>query len=1093
VYLNVTEVESALIGLSASYPAICKLVTLPHSTVEGRTTHAVVLGTQPANTVDAYYLTGGVHAREWGSCDILVNMATDLCDAYAGATGVGYGGKYFSAAEVKALIEQINVIIYPCVNPDGRNYSMFTEALWRKNRNPADSGGVAANIGIDINRNQDFLWNFQTAFAPAAIGSYLSSSDPSQDTYHGHAALSEAETQNVDYIHDTFTRIRWYVDVHSYSEDILYVWGDDEMQTADTSENFGNSAFDGKRGLVGDGYSEYVPDGDLSTLQGLATAFTRALAEVRGKSYVAKPGFSLYATSGTNDDYAYSRHFVDSSKSKTLAFTVEWGTTFQPLFPEMGEIIKDVSAGLIGLGLEALGIDSYIVTNRDTFSSYEVETTLAYPDSFYVIYDGLAPNSLGVPGTNPAITFLDSIGGAAIPSISGKVTSVELEDSSALSTPQRITFTVEVDFTDTSAFTAETRSIYAVASLAGLQDVAPIELVKQPNPYMVDGAISWLSTDVRVFQLRPGQKVNGASNVILDDPNSNANAPFSYIQGLLGELRGYGNNSAVPFENITQNEEASQLELSRTVDGQRVLNFAVAKVRYRAQSQDATDVRVFFRTFNTMISDLSYTTNPSANVQNYRRSASGTVPLLGLNAFFSGAGNQITSIPYFAEPRINSGAQSMTVQSDNWNKATLDHAGGQEALQYFGCWLDFNQTDPQFPVQVPQGSDGPFSSRLPIMQLVRGIHQCLVAEVRFQPGATDPIPNGATPSSSDRLAQRNLAIVDSDNPGTAATHLVQHTLSVKPSRLTPTRAFAAAGDWGEPRTPYDELVIRWNDLPRDTVASLYSPDWSADDIIGLASTLRPRPLLPIKIDAHTISCPVGGISYIPLPGRIQRPIAGLMTLQLPLSIRSGQQFRVDVQQHSGLTYLKTLTRRGDRKGQQVERQDYSLSQRKVLGAFRMTTLVSAGEPLLKNLVRKLAVLKYIFQAIPVTDSWHPVFDRYIRQLGGQVQGLGVDPGQIPPSPDDPGIGGADQHHPRVHCYTGKVSEVIFNCFGNFEGFLLESCDEVRRFASTEAAIGELALRACRERLWISVCVEKRRKHRICEIVVKASHSEGPCD
>jgi len=104
--MNVTEVESALIGLSAAHPTICKLVTLPNLTVEGmRTTHAVVLGTKAANTVDAYYLTGGVHAREWGSCEIMVNMATDLCDAYAGGTGIGYGGKYFSAAEVKALID----------------------------------------------------------------------------------------------------------------------------------------------------------------------------------------------------------------------------------------------------------------------------------------------------------------------------------------------------------------------------------------------------------------------------------------------------------------------------------------------------------------------------------------------------------------------------------------------------------------------------------------------------------------------------------------------------------------------------------------------------------------------------------------------------------------------------------------------------------------------------------------------------------------------------------------------------------------------------------------------------------------------------
>src|SRR5206468_6963003 len=129
-YMNVTEVESALIALAAAHPTICELITLPNLTSEGeRTTHAVRLGTQPASSVDAYYLTGGVHAREWGSCEILVNLAVDLCDAYAGGTGLGYGLKYFSAAEVKALIDQANVIVYPCVNPDGRNFSQTSVSV----------------------------------------------------------------------------------------------------------------------------------------------------------------------------------------------------------------------------------------------------------------------------------------------------------------------------------------------------------------------------------------------------------------------------------------------------------------------------------------------------------------------------------------------------------------------------------------------------------------------------------------------------------------------------------------------------------------------------------------------------------------------------------------------------------------------------------------------------------------------------------------------------------------------------------------------------------------------------------------------------
>lgn len=158
-YMNVTEVESALIGLAAAHSSICELITLPNVSVEGRTSHAVRLGTKFANTVDAYYLTGGMHAREWGSCKILVNLAVDLCDAYAAGSGVGYGGKYFSKAQVRAALENMSILIFPCVNPDGRSYSQNRSALWRKNRNPVDFRGVASKVGIDTNRNQDFLWN----------------------------------------------------------------------------------------------------------------------------------------------------------------------------------------------------------------------------------------------------------------------------------------------------------------------------------------------------------------------------------------------------------------------------------------------------------------------------------------------------------------------------------------------------------------------------------------------------------------------------------------------------------------------------------------------------------------------------------------------------------------------------------------------------------------------------------------------------------------------------------------------------------------------------------------------------------------------
>src|SRR5215470_8218774 len=116
-YLNITEVESALANLAATYPSICELVTLPNQSIEGRTCHAVRIGKFAATDRDAVLVTGGVHAREWGSSEICINIAADLCEAYASKTGITYGGKHFAQSEVRSIVEGMNLIIFPDANP----------------------------------------------------------------------------------------------------------------------------------------------------------------------------------------------------------------------------------------------------------------------------------------------------------------------------------------------------------------------------------------------------------------------------------------------------------------------------------------------------------------------------------------------------------------------------------------------------------------------------------------------------------------------------------------------------------------------------------------------------------------------------------------------------------------------------------------------------------------------------------------------------------------------------------------------------------------------------------------------------------------
>jgi murein tripeptide amidase MpaA len=360
-FLNVNEIESALVALHATYPSLTQLFKLPNKTFEQRQSHALLIRGSPSfDCRPALVFVSGVHAREWGGPDILVNLATDLLEAYGANAGLAYGGKSFSSSDIKAIVNRTDIVVFPDINPDGRAHSMAaqpetTQAMWRKNRNPASSGGVASKIGVDVNRNYDFLWDFEVKFSPNANMNTLASSLPESSLFHGTGPFSEPESRNVQWLVDHFPNARHFVDVHSYSGDVLHPWGDDENQTQVASKSFGNPVWDGKRGLAGDAYSEYVPATRLTELQTAANVLRDGINAVRGQGYVTKQGFWLwgqtYPTSGTSEDWAFTREFLDPNKGKLSGFVIEFNpqVDFFPTWTEMVDMIADIDAGLIAL------------------------------------------------------------------------------------------------------------------------------------------------------------------------------------------------------------------------------------------------------------------------------------------------------------------------------------------------------------------------------------------------------------------------------------------------------------------------------------------------------------------------------------------------------------------------------------------------------------------------------------------------------------------------------------------------------------------------------------------------------------------------
>jgi carboxypeptidase T len=352
-YLDVDEVEARLASCAAAHPAVTELLKLPHKTWEGRRCRALRIGGGAEGTRIATYFLGGIHAREWGSPDILIAFAERLTAAYHGKTGVALGTRRFTAAQIKKIVETKHVYVLPQANPDGRHYSMTVDATWRKNRRPAAASGPTAGCGgVDLNRNYDFLWNFPKYFDPRAP--VANSTDPCDpEVYIGPAPASEPETRNVLWLLNRNPRIRYLVDIHSFGELILYNWGDDQDQATAPDMNFLNPAYDGKRGRADDAaYREYLPEADRRIAVGLATKMRAAIAAVRGRAYRVAQSMTLYPTAGTSDDYVFSRHRVDPGKPKTYGFTIEWGseanaTPFHPPYHEMAQIIDEVTAGLL--------------------------------------------------------------------------------------------------------------------------------------------------------------------------------------------------------------------------------------------------------------------------------------------------------------------------------------------------------------------------------------------------------------------------------------------------------------------------------------------------------------------------------------------------------------------------------------------------------------------------------------------------------------------------------------------------------------------------------------------------------------------------
>ncbi len=374
---TVREIEDGLGALAAAHPSLCTRTTLPNPTHEGRRVSAVRVtsgGTTPVLFI------GGAHAREWVPPDALLTLLQRLLDAYENETDldiraftdtapspdIPYAAASIAAADVKRIVESVELHVIACINPDGRAFSQSgpINAMWRKNRRPPRAGSTCR--GVDPNRNNDVAWDYERYYSPAGAEANSASTDPCDpQVYVGPAAVSEPEVRNVETLMRE-QQIAYFVDVHSFSRKLLFPWGMDGNQTRDPSQNFENPVWDGRRdGTTAGPYGEFIPAAALERHVRVGTAMHDAIVDGAGSDrrarvrseYAVEPSLALYPTTGTFSDFAFT---IKDNRSVT-SFTLECGSDadgeggFQPVPAIYPKIEREVHLALLAMLLEAAG------------------------------------------------------------------------------------------------------------------------------------------------------------------------------------------------------------------------------------------------------------------------------------------------------------------------------------------------------------------------------------------------------------------------------------------------------------------------------------------------------------------------------------------------------------------------------------------------------------------------------------------------------------------------------------------------------------------------------------------------------------------
>jgi hypothetical protein len=772
-------------------------------------------------------------------------------------------------------------------------------------------------------------------------------------------------------------------------------------------------------------------------------------------------------------------------------------------------VSNDSPGGAVYLYYRSPAQNFYFIVDKGTFGKDEVADVIAhsggvYTAAVYLALEGFTLEQLTIdqpsiiePNLSGAFTTFSS-GVHVVPSM----TYPPIYDAGNEHVPQRILFPFDVTFNqnahdnDFPASGTQGEELDAAITIGGVAFNASTEmfLVAGADPYFnnIDpdqGNVFYLSQDLRVFTVTPEANnatpigtvpftFQGGGPTSLDSP-----AAYSYIQNLIGYFNSTYSDpaGADPFKpssavlpghaGVYTGDSTVTPALPNPGDPAhpfRSYNFALARVRLRGTSGtpgQAADTRVFFRVFTTQTFDTDYINVASAvtagdpNIT-YPSLPAGspdapTSPLPGTDA--GGTINGCT-LPFFA-------AADMSDLGGGVNDQTIIIPSGRNRTwAYFGCYLNVYDNSVSIGGHDPQ------------FWLAGSTHNCIVAQIAY---SDTPIKNLngiiENPENSSLLAQRNLQITPSGNPGYPETHLVPQTFDTRPS---PPPTGGMLGNYP------DELMIDWRNTPRGSTADIYWPTVEATEVVAAAASLYPSSTLAV-VDSHTIRCTVGaGMTFVPIPRGGNESFAGLVTIQLPNGIKAGKAFDIVIRRVTSRRLDRNVVAVRSKKGEAPRLFEW----RYVVGTFQMTIPVEHDATILAAEENLLAILKWRLTWLDQKSRWYPILVRYLSYVIDRVRGFGGNPDHIKPSL----LGTANQGKPvMLHPigekrleWTGKICGIRYNRFGDFIGFdLITLAGEERSFRGREPEIEELVRVAWRERILLTVFGSKHDHEWPAEIVL----------